>query len=120
MEYRTPVFNEDGTINAEINHPIYGWIPFTANQNDTGAQFDVAALFDEMAPNAAPYVAPVIDPVEAVAQEDAEIEAAENSTTFQLLQGVLADALGLNGAQINAAIEASKAKVKADRQSKRK
>lgn len=34
MEYRNPVFNSDGGIDCEINHPTYGWIPFTASPTD--------------------------------------------------------------------------------------
>lgn len=60
MEYRNACFIEDGRINCEINHPQYGWIPFTADPNDQGASFDVAALHAAMAadPNTGPYVPP--------------------------------------------------------------
>lgn len=34
IEYRKPVYTEDGRINCEINHPDFGWIPFTADAND--------------------------------------------------------------------------------------
>lgn len=34
MEIRKPKYNELGTIDCEINHPDYGWIPFTADPND--------------------------------------------------------------------------------------
>ena len=34
MEYRNPVYNQYGTIDCEINHPDYGWIPFTAAPDD--------------------------------------------------------------------------------------
>lgn len=34
IEYRGPKYNENGTIDCEINHPEFGWIPFTADQND--------------------------------------------------------------------------------------
>ena len=33
-EWRNPVFNHAGTIDCEINHAVYGWIPFTASPND--------------------------------------------------------------------------------------
>lgn len=33
METRNPVWNGD-VIDCEINHPIYGWIPFTASPED--------------------------------------------------------------------------------------
>lgn len=53
MEYRNAKFVRDGWINCEINHPQYGWIPFTANPADTGAQFDVAALHAAMSADSA-------------------------------------------------------------------
>lgn len=32
---RNPRYNQDGvTIDCEIEHPIFGWIPFTANPDD--------------------------------------------------------------------------------------
>lgn len=59
MEYRNQTYNKFGTIDCEINHPDYGWIPFTADRNDTGAEFDVAAMVGTMeADGVADYVAP--------------------------------------------------------------
>lgn len=34
FEYRNPVRNADGTFDVEINHPAFGWIPFTASPDD--------------------------------------------------------------------------------------
>jgi hypothetical protein len=34
MKYRNPIYNRFGTINCEIEHPTYGWIPFTATPTD--------------------------------------------------------------------------------------
>jgi hypothetical protein len=34
MEYRNAEFLENGKIDCEINHPQYGWIPFTASPTD--------------------------------------------------------------------------------------
>lgn len=34
MNYRNAKFNMHGTIDVEIEHPKYGWIPFTADPND--------------------------------------------------------------------------------------
>lgn len=34
MEYRNPIYTIDGRIDCEINHPEYGWIPFTADSYD--------------------------------------------------------------------------------------
>lgn len=35
MEFRNPVYNEYGGIDVEVNHPRFGWIPYTANSTDT-------------------------------------------------------------------------------------
>lgn len=58
-EWRNAVFNRYGTIDMEINHPTYGWIPFTADPNDTEGYG--AALFAAAEPTAAPYVPPNIE-----------------------------------------------------------
>lgn len=34
MNYRNPKYNKNGTIDVEIEHPFYGWIPFTASPED--------------------------------------------------------------------------------------
>ena len=66
MKNRNPIFIEDGRINCEIEHPQYGWIPFTADPNDVepiGAQ-----VFNAAKATAAPYVAPPVD-LEALAAQ---------------------------------------------------
>jgi len=62
MNYRNPVFAASGAIDCEIEHPVYGWIPFTCDPNDTGAEFDTATLFEEMKPHAAPFVPEPVAP----------------------------------------------------------
>lgn len=54
IEYRNPRYTAHGTIDVEINHPEFGWIPFTADPNDVephGRQI-FADLKDEAAPHA--------------------------------------------------------------------
>lgn len=34
MEYRNATFNRHGSIDCEINHSKWGWIPFTASPDD--------------------------------------------------------------------------------------
>lgn len=58
MDYRNPTYTSDGFIDCEIDHPTYGWIQFTCDPDDAGAEFDVRALFEAMKPHAAPYVPP--------------------------------------------------------------
>ena len=55
MEFRNPTTKREGAIDCEINHPDFGWIPFTCIPNDTGAVFDTTALYNEMLPYAVPY-----------------------------------------------------------------
>lgn len=60
MEYRSATYNADGTIACEINHPQFGWIPFTAAENDV-VQFgrDLFAQI-EAAGNVAAYSPPAV------------------------------------------------------------
>ena len=34
MEYRNARYNANGTIDCEVNHPAWGWLPYTADPND--------------------------------------------------------------------------------------
>lgn len=34
MEYRNATYNQAGTIDVEIDHADFGWIPFTASLDD--------------------------------------------------------------------------------------
>ena len=71
---RNPAFNAVGTIDCEIEHPQFGWIPYTADPadaQDMGALVYAAAL--EMEP--APYVAPVPTPAQIIAAFTAAIDA---------------------------------------------
>lgn len=34
VEYRNVVALPDGRFDCEINHPDFGWVPFTADPND--------------------------------------------------------------------------------------
>ena len=58
LDYRNPRMTETGTIDMEIDHPVFGWIPFTASPADPeeyGRNLHAEALL-----TAAPYVpAPV-------------------------------------------------------------
>jgi len=56
MEIRNPTYTANGGIDCEINHSVYGWIPYSA-----GASGDV---FDAIKPHAAPYIGPPLpDPI---------------------------------------------------------
>jgi hypothetical protein len=34
MNIRNPRFNQYGTIDCDVEHPVFGWMPFTASPND--------------------------------------------------------------------------------------
>jgi hypothetical protein len=57
---QNPTYNSSGTIDLEYNHPVYGWIPFTASPTDSeelGRNLHAAALAGEFG-EIAPYVEP--------------------------------------------------------------
>ena len=54
MKYRNAAFIVDGRIDCEINHPQFGWIPFTASPDDA-EQFG-RELFAELGSKAAAYI----------------------------------------------------------------
>lgn len=55
MNIRNPVLNANGGIDCEINHPLFGWIPFTAREDDVEAHGrEIFALAAAMNPPPAP------------------------------------------------------------------
>lgn len=62
MNARNPQYNEFGTIDLEIEHPIYGWIAFTAAPDDeAGKKIYDKAIAQEFGP-IEPYVPPPVVP----------------------------------------------------------
>lgn len=56
MDYINEKYNENGTIDCDIEHPEFGWIPTTLSPGDP----ETAELFAiVVAGSVAPYVAPV-------------------------------------------------------------
>ena len=76
MNYRNAQRLSNGWIDCEIEHPAYGWIPFTCNPKDLGAEFDVAALYKKMNsdPKTAAYVPPTQEELDAVASRETRVE----------------------------------------------
>jgi len=59
---RNPEYNSDGYINLEINHPDYGWIPYTLNMSDEDTTIDndkLKSIVDTM--SIAEYIEPEIE-----------------------------------------------------------
>lgn len=65
IKYRAARYVEGGRIDCEIEHPQYGWIPFTATQGDTSSSIDVEDLIKRMTRRGdiAPYT-PVVPSIE--------------------------------------------------------
>ncbi len=76
MNYRNAKRLANGWIDCEIEHEIFGWIPFTCNPNDTGAQIDVVTLHAQMDadPETAAYVPPTQAELDAAAAEAVRAE----------------------------------------------
>src|SRR4030067_2187991 len=73
MQTRNLKYNRSGTVDMEIEHPKYGWIPFTASPNDSeqrGRELYAAAIAGEFGAIAA-YIAPI----KTVEEENASIQA---------------------------------------------
>jgi hypothetical protein len=72
MEYRNAKHIGNNRIDCEIDHPIYGWIPFTCDPMDTDAQFDVAELHLQMTndPTTEAYVPPTQAELDAIASTE--------------------------------------------------
>lgn len=85
MHYRNPRFTPTGAIDCEIQHPLYGWIPFTCEANDTAAACDAADLFARMAPEAAPHTTASIGPSDIAAERDRRLwtDVIFNGVAFQ-------------------------------------
>ena len=61
MNYRNAKYiNDQGWIDCEIEHPQWGWIPYTLNPDDTDDTISNAELLAEMEKrgDVAPYVPP--------------------------------------------------------------
>lgn len=59
MEFRNARYNKDGTIDCEVNHLDFGWLPYTASNQDVEA---IGREVFEAAKNvASAYVDPPVD-----------------------------------------------------------
>ena len=76
MNFRNAQFTVSGTVDCEIEHPKYGWIPFTASPDDAeplGKQIFAAAKA-----SAAPYTGPSAEQIAAEARAE-EVRLARNA-----------------------------------------
>jgi hypothetical protein len=101
MEVKTPKYNSSGTIDMEISHPMYGWIPFTATPDDVeelGRVLYADAINGVLGPIAA-YVAP---PEPTAAEILEQKRASASLTRREFFLGL--DAMGIYDVVINATL----------------
>jgi hypothetical protein len=55
----------DGNIDCEINHPEFGWIPYTLHNDDTDETVDNEAVKEILGSNIAAYVPPTQEELDA-------------------------------------------------------
>lgn len=72
MEARNPAYNEFGSIDCEVEHPRFGWIPYTAN-NGRGDPREQNIWDQCVGLGPAPYVPP---PVSSPSASDVRAEGA--------------------------------------------
>jgi len=72
MNYRNAKRIVNNCIDCEIDHPVYGWIPFTCDPMDVGAEFNVLELHAQMDadPDTAAYVPPTQKELDAILAAD--------------------------------------------------
>lgn len=67
-EARNAVYiDADGSIDCEINHPKFGWIPYTLRDDDTDMTVDNEAVKAILGSNIAAYVPPTQEELDAQA-----------------------------------------------------
>jgi len=81
LKSRNPIFTVSGAIDCEINHPEFGWIPFTASADDVEPLGN--EVFNTLKHIATAYVEPYTDPAETLARERAAMACTP-------MQGILA------------------------------
>ena len=67
MNYRNARYIDATRIDCELEHPVYGWIPYTLDPADTDMTVDNSELLAELAGNVAPYVPPTQAEIDAAA-----------------------------------------------------
>ncbi len=75
-EYRNAVSlsSDNARMDVEINHPTYGWIPYTIDPTDTDTTIDNAALLALVGSDFSAYVAPTQAELDAATASDVRDE----------------------------------------------
>ena len=62
--------NDTGSIDCEINHPAYGWIPYTMNPEDTDMTVDNAELVAAIGSDVEAFIPPTQAELDVVAAKE--------------------------------------------------
>ena len=75
-EYRnaSSLSADNARMDVEINHPTYGWIPYTIDPTDTDNTIDNTALLALIGDNFSAYVAPTQEELDAATAADVRNE----------------------------------------------
>lgn len=116
MDVRNPKYSSQGAIDCEINHPVYGWIPYTAD-SDAAEGTEGREILDSIlagdAGEIAAYVAPVLNLAERTAAAQAKRLAAYRTESDQLKIAAEYDALIASTSPDYSAWQAKVAEIKA-------
>jgi len=89
MNFRNAKYNEFGTIDCEVEHPKYGWIPFTASPHDTVQQG--VDIFEQAKNVAEAYTPPPQEVLDAIAA--AEVRSKRNETLREVVDPIVSNQL---------------------------
>lgn len=105
MKYRNAKYIDARRIDCEIDHPVFGWAPYTLDPSDTDMTIDNDALLAAMneAGDVAAYVAP--DPEITLADERSSMVVSPAQIRLTLLHlGLLPTVQALADSDLSAAI----------------
>lgn len=76
MEYRNAKYIDEKRIDCEINHPAFGWVPYTLDPSDTDMTIDNNKLLADMvgSGNIAAYTPPTQGEIDAQAAAYVRLE----------------------------------------------
>lgn len=103
MDARNPKYTANGSVDMEVNHPVYGWIPFTASPNDTeqlGKDLYAQAIAGTLGAIAA-YVATVLTSQQQKDAIQGQIDSLEHAQLLPRVtrEGLLGAAVALTATQ---------------------
>lgn len=91
MAFRNPAYNHLGTIDVEVEHPAFGWMPFTASPDDISTEgrdlYQAVVAAGDIAPyvpSEQPQVPTILYPVDLWSRmTDAEADQVEAAMATQ-------------------------------------